>query len=249
MQVLLIRHGDPDYTNDTLTEKGHTEARALAESLRHVPLHALYVSPFGRAQRTAKYTARVKQMQPTTLEWIGELDGHFGGGRWCWNVSGSEHLLRDDLPTVANWHEDVPYGELMRPQYERLASNFDSLLEEYGYTREGLRYRVDQSNDLTIALFCHAGLILTLLGHLLNWPVPLVYSHLSYDPTGVTRLLWEEVDGYAVPRAKTINDLSHLTNGRISEWANGRMGEWANRRMGEWANERMGEWANGRMGE
>jgi len=149
-------------------------------------------------------------MEPVTLEWLAELDGHFGGGRWCWNVPGSEYLSRDALPTVSNWHEDVPYGQLMRPQFEQLAHRFDSLLANYGYLREGFRYRVVQSNNLTIALFCHAGLILTLLGYLLNWPVPLVYSHLSYDPTGVTRLLWEEVDGYAVPRAKTINDLSHL---------------------------------------
>ena len=31
----------------------------------------------------------------------------------------------------------------------------------------------------------------------------LIYSHLCYDPTGVTRLVWLEVDGYAVPKAKT----------------------------------------------
>ena len=28
---LFIRHGDPDYINDTLTKKGHREAKLLAE--------------------------------------------------------------------------------------------------------------------------------------------------------------------------------------------------------------------------
>lgn len=31
MRILLIRHGDPDYVNDTLTEKGRREAALLAK--------------------------------------------------------------------------------------------------------------------------------------------------------------------------------------------------------------------------
>lgn len=210
MEVILIRHGDPDYANDTLTEKGHAEARALAETLKDVPIDAIYASPMGRAQRTMEYTARAKGMTATTLPWLHELDGHFGNGRWCWNVPGAETLERDSLPGWHDWDQGSPYGELMRPQLEETARSFDALLAEYGYVREGFRYRVAQPNGSTIACFCHAGLILTALSYLLNWPLPLVYSHLSYDPTGVTRLVWEETEGYAVPRAKTINDLSHL---------------------------------------
>ena len=33
MKLLFIRHGDPDYTNDTLTKKGWREAECLAEML------------------------------------------------------------------------------------------------------------------------------------------------------------------------------------------------------------------------
>jgi formamidopyrimidine-DNA glycosylase len=33
MRILIIRHGDPDYEHDTLTEKGHREAKLLAEKL------------------------------------------------------------------------------------------------------------------------------------------------------------------------------------------------------------------------
>lgn len=31
MRILFIRHGDPDYLNDTLTEKGCREADLLAK--------------------------------------------------------------------------------------------------------------------------------------------------------------------------------------------------------------------------
>ena len=33
MRILIIRHGDPDYERDTLTEKGHREAQLLANRL------------------------------------------------------------------------------------------------------------------------------------------------------------------------------------------------------------------------
>ena len=40
MKILIIRHGDPDYENDTLTEHGRLEAEYLAEhSLRYGFLH------------------------------------------------------------------------------------------------------------------------------------------------------------------------------------------------------------------
>lgn len=56
MKLLLIRHGDPDYTIDSLTEKGHREAQLLAEKMKNVPVKDFYVSPLGRARGDADYT-------------------------------------------------------------------------------------------------------------------------------------------------------------------------------------------------
>lgn len=53
MKILLIRHGDPNYTIDSLTEKGHKEAQLLAERIAPMDIRAYYMSPLGRAQRTA----------------------------------------------------------------------------------------------------------------------------------------------------------------------------------------------------
>ena len=33
MRLLIIRHGDPDYTNDSLTEKGKREAELLSDRI------------------------------------------------------------------------------------------------------------------------------------------------------------------------------------------------------------------------
>ena len=47
MKLLFIRHGDPDYEHDTLTEKGHREAALLAEKLCKIPIDEFYMSPLG----------------------------------------------------------------------------------------------------------------------------------------------------------------------------------------------------------
>ena len=49
MKILIIRHGDPDYENDTLTEHGRLEAEYLAEMLCKKDIKIFYTSPYGRA--------------------------------------------------------------------------------------------------------------------------------------------------------------------------------------------------------
>ena len=43
MRILLVRHGDPDYEHDTLTEKGHKEAALLAETAKDLNVGDCYV--------------------------------------------------------------------------------------------------------------------------------------------------------------------------------------------------------------
>ena len=52
MQLLIIRHGDPDYSIDSLTKKGWREAELLADRLSKLDIKAFYVSPLGRAKDT-----------------------------------------------------------------------------------------------------------------------------------------------------------------------------------------------------
>ncbi len=54
MKLIIVRHGDPDYEHDTLTETGKTEAALAAKRLAGHKFAACYVSPLGRAQDTAK---------------------------------------------------------------------------------------------------------------------------------------------------------------------------------------------------
>ena len=58
MKILIIRHGDPDYTIDSLTEKGKTEAELLSDRISKMDIKKFYVSPLGRAKATADYTLK-----------------------------------------------------------------------------------------------------------------------------------------------------------------------------------------------
>ena len=56
MKLLIVRHGDPDYTIDSLTEKGWREVEFLSERLTKLEIRDFYVSPLGRAKDTASPT-------------------------------------------------------------------------------------------------------------------------------------------------------------------------------------------------
>ena len=50
MKLIIIRHGDPDYSIDSLTEKGWKEAEYLADRIAKLDVKQFYVSPRGRAK-------------------------------------------------------------------------------------------------------------------------------------------------------------------------------------------------------
>ena len=72
MKLLFIRHGDPDYTIDSLTEKGWKEAEFLSEKIAALDVRDFYVSPLGRAKDTAnlrqRYDAAPEEEKPRLLQ-------------------------------------------------------------------------------------------------------------------------------------------------------------------------------------
>ena len=73
MRIIFIRHGDPDYEKDSLTEKGWREAALLAERVSRWKVTDFYVSPLGRAQDTASLSLKKMGRQAQTLPWLREF--------------------------------------------------------------------------------------------------------------------------------------------------------------------------------
>ena len=70
MKLLIVRHGDPDYTIDSLTEKGWKEAECLSEKLKKLEVKDFYVSPLGRAKDTASCTLKKTGRTAIEKEWL-----------------------------------------------------------------------------------------------------------------------------------------------------------------------------------
>ena len=70
MRLLIIRHGDPDYSIDSLTEKGKREVQLLKERLSKLDVKAVYCSPLGRARDTAEPTLKALGKTAEICGWL-----------------------------------------------------------------------------------------------------------------------------------------------------------------------------------
>ena len=215
MKILIIRHGDPDYINDSLTELGKKEAKALAERMKNVKADECYVSPLGRAKETAAYSLEKMNMKATELEWLREFAPKVErpektGVAWDWVPSDWTNMpYAFDFD---KWTEYPAFEEAgVRKEVDWIYSEFDSFLEKHGYKKDGKIFRAVHPNNDTIVLFCHFGLECILLSYLLNLS-PFVLWHASIaPPTSITTVVTEERrEGIAQFRMLSFGDTSHL---------------------------------------
>jgi probable phosphoglycerate mutase len=219
MRLYLIRHADPDYPNNTITDIGHREAQALATRMSRLGLHRIYSSPLGRARDTARYTAAATGLGISELPWTAELQlapiqDASGESTAAWNIPGE--VVRQGGPEF----EQIPEfdGFDHRARQQELASASDAFLGGLGYVRDGGVYRAVRPNAESIAVFCHAGFGLSWLAHLLQIPVPLAWCGFFLAPSSVTTILMEiQSPGVAVPRVLGVGDTSHIYADGLSE--------------------------------
>ena len=223
MRILLIRHGDPDYENDTVTEKGRREVALLADRLSHEKIDKIYASPLGRAQATAAPTAARLGLPICTLPWLAELDFSYDMGNEqvsTWDIY--PHLWTKN-PAVSDkdaWTKYALYdGQPLAPRLHAVEKELDALLLSHGFQREGRLFRVlpgYEASEETIALFCHMGLGNTLLAHLAGISTPLWWHTMFLPPTSVTTVYMEQhcpETGLALAHFAGIGDISHLYAG------------------------------------
>lgn len=218
MRIVIIRHGDPDYEKDSLTEKGWREAKLLAERISKLEVTAFYCSPLGRARDTAAVTLQKMHREAVVCDWLREFPPLI----WRPDVTDSKKIAWDWLPE--DWTAEPVYfqrdnwaeTEIMRQGkvgeiYEAIIRSLDTLLAEHGYVREGEYYRVERSNRDTIVFFCHFGLECVLLSRLMNVSPMILWHHTCAAPTAVTTVISEERRrGKAAFRVSAFGDTSHL---------------------------------------
>lgn len=217
MKILIIRHAEPDYPNNTITEKGQREAQLLADRLAKLPISDIYCSPMGRAQDTARPTLEKMGKTATTLPWLHEFRGRVWDAekekmRCPWNLMPRYWTEQAELFDKDRWLDNalMQTGNV-REIYEETIRELDALLAYYGYIRDGYVYRCDQNLDTTIAIFCHFGLGMTLISHLAGVSPSVLWQSFFLPASSVTTMVTEErVKGEVFFKCMQLGDTSHL---------------------------------------
>ena len=218
MKLLIVRHGDPDYTIDSLTEKGWKEAECLSEKLKNLEVKDFYVSPLGRAKDTASCTLKKTRRTAIEKEWLREFAPRIlrpdkGGKRSIsWDWLPQDWMVQADFFHYDQWWKSPVFEEAgVKQEYDQVIEKFDELLKEHGYVREGKYYRAEKANNDTLVFFCHFGLGCVLLSHLLNISPMVLWHGTCAAPTSVTTVVTEERrKGIASFRMLSFGDISHL---------------------------------------
>ena len=217
MRLLIIRHGDPDYERDALTPQGEMEASLLAEELARVPMDAAYVSPLGRARRTALPVLKAKGMEAEVLPWLREFDPlvqrpHKEKPGIAWDWLPQDWTPVDDFYSLERWTRPAAMAQSdAAEKYAAVCAGLDELLDKHGYRREGRLYRAHRANEDTIAMFCHFGVECVMLSHLLGVSPMVLWHGTCALPSSVTRVVTEERrEGVAAFRVLEYGSLAHL---------------------------------------
>ena len=223
MRVIFIRHGEPDYAHDCLTDRGRKQAQAAAKRLKEEGIGEIYSSPLGRAAETAAAAAEALNLPVKTLDFMQELhwgstdgkpipaDGH------PWDLADMLAAEGWDLTDPA-WREH-PYfrNNIVTAEADHVARETDRWLYTIGYERHGAYYRCIRPDNTqkTVALFSHGGSSAAAMGHILNLPFPYACGLFHLEFTGITVIRLDRNPGkQTLPCLELANDGRHIRGSR-----------------------------------
>ena len=198
MLFYYVRHGDPDYANDSLTQLGKRQAEALAKRLSAHGLDEIYVSSSGRAIETARPTFEILKIEPKVLDWASEnytfkeftVDIE-GKKEWVFDSSAHIDLLVSEKVRKADegWYDTQELAEYdFKQGIERINKEADAFFETLGYKHNRSKhiYFTEKPNNKRIALFAHYGFGQAFLSSILDIPLPMFAPHFFIAHSSVT---------------------------------------------------------------
>ena len=221
MYLYIVRHGEPDYVTDTLTEAGRAQAEAVGARLACSGIDAIHASPMGRAVETAEPLSKRLGLPVKIEPWAHEVGEESrtmfpDGVPKSVSYIPAEHLLSEEFRRMnsAEALASVPglCGSGYAERCRFITEGLDEMLASYGYRRtpEGF-YEPVAPNDKHIALFCHCAMTRVLFSHLTNIPIQYVAASFLPHFTNVTLFYFDEAAA-APTQARLISygDIGHL---------------------------------------
>ena len=224
MLLYIVRHGDPIYSPDSLTERGKLQAAALGKRLARYGVDRIYSSPLIRAQQTAEPTCILTGKTAQLLDWTSESvaweyftvsTGEKRRG-WCFHTAdGPEKLRSEEVEALGRqWYKASYFQDnhiRAEEGYNKIRTASDAFLAELGYVHEGSGYRVRAHSDERVAVFCHQGFGLSWLGVLLDIPLPVTWTSFDISHSDLTVIEFAGHTGdFCIPKMLTLSNDSHL---------------------------------------
>lgn len=211
MELLIIRHGKPDYKNDCLTEEGKREASLLASFLKSSPPDLLYSSTMGRAKETMAYSEECFGLTGEHRDWMRELEHwRLPDRSWPWTL-GMDYYRDRDWRSIPDF---IAIGA--EAKYEVLKKESDFFLRDLGYPREGERYLCAEPSDKRVAVFCHGGFGMAWIALLLSLPLHMAWGRFYLGTSSVSTIRFEGETGTLTDPACTgLGELGHLKGERL----------------------------------
>ncbi|BAN02781.1 histidine phosphatase family protein [Ilumatobacter coccineus] len=218
MEIVLIRHGQPEWVRDDLnvenpplTDLGHVQAERMAATLQHETFDEVYASPLLRARQTAAplfdALGRTEQIAP----WLEEI----GDPAWHGTPAEKAQHAYDELRSRAaedRW-EGLQEAETVRDFTARIHRGATEFFADRGVVRSQVELPVWQIAEpgKRIALVAHAGTNSTTIAHMLGMaPTPWEWDRFVLGHTSITRLEALALgDGFTFSLTK-LSDVEHL---------------------------------------
>lgn len=221
MDILFVRHGQPQWAIDGLsqldphlTELGREQAELAAVRIANDPkvtAAELIVSPATRSQETAEPVARECQLRMDTIDDLLEIQMPNWEGVTEEAVIDIFRTTRHRTPD--QWWEGLPGGESFRNFHDRVTKSLNDLLADRGITRNADDARLwDVKKDLSrIVIVAHGGTNSVCLAHLMGAPPsPWEWEKYVLFHASFARVKFIPLAGAHVPSLRTFNDQDHI---------------------------------------
>lgn len=200
-KVYLIRHAEAEGNlvpffqgslDTALTENGKRQLEFLAERFQHIPLDAIYFSPFQRAQMTAEAVNRYHGLTMIPENDLREINGGSWEGR-----------------KTTELHKDFPaeFQLWQKRMQDFQAPNGDAMTDVYARMHKIMQKIAQENSGRSVAVFTHGCALRNFLSFVefgsingimdVGWGDNTAVSLIEYEPDIGWRLVYK-------------NDSSHL---------------------------------------
>lgn len=214
MKLMIIRHGDPDYAHDSLTSIGFQQAELLGKYLQGMKLDEIYLSPYGRAQDTAKPYLRLTNRKPDGVyDWLKELPHTWDlkPEEWIYDPLSLDMHRFLEIPTIQNRFSGE--GKQLAETLKTVESDFYAFMEQHGYIAKERYFEVTKpGNEETVVFFSHLGCGSFLLSRLVFTSPLFFWQNGFMGSSSIAIAQTEEREpGRAIWRIRSFGALPHLS--------------------------------------